>query len=458
MAKITGTGGDDRLGGTSAADILIGAGGDDVLIGRGGDDRLFGGNGRDTFYGGAGDDLIRPGSNDGTDLVFASIGNDTIDFRDSLPAAGYASFEIDYRVLPGGIEASIGKRGGTIAKGIDGSTDRLVNIQDSPDNWGLSIVGTPDDDVVRMNVAQDQFMQFQAKGGSDRVFGGDGFDRLAYTTELTGGGIDVRITGYDGGAMNGTVTEDTGARDVFRRIDEVQGSRLDDIFRGGAGDDRFIGDAGDDRILGGDGFDLARYDRSGLDGILADLRAGEVMEEWTSGYGRIGSWIDQLRGIEWIRGSNGDDRFFGDGAANRFEGRDGDDQARGGAGDDRLEGEGGDDRLFGEDGEDWLEAGAGSNRLDGGAGDDTLFSEGGSNILIGGSGGDQFRFAQAAGTHVIRDFADGVDHLRFDGAARLADIGRARDGSDSILTFGDQTVRVLGVLPGDLGPDDFLFA
>ncbi len=95
MAKLTGTGGRDRIdltgvysrsgtswvldspdGTTSLADTVNGLGGDDLLSGGKGKDALSGGSGNDVLTGGAGRDSLTGGA--GRDLLTGGGGNDTL--------------------------------------------------------------------------------------------------------------------------------------------------------------------------------------------------------------------------------------------------------------------------------------------------------------------------------------------------------------------------------------------
>jgi Ca2+-binding RTX toxin-like protein len=438
MANITGTSGNDFLGGTGSADTISGLGGNDALSGGGGNDTIFGGDGNDTIFGGAGNDTIFTGSNDDIDRAWASLGNDRYNFAGSLPAPGsFAFHEIDYRLIGGSIDVNIGSAGGTVTKTADGSTDRLVNLQSDSSAWGFGITLTQGDDTVRISLSSGVFTQINALGGSDSIVGGSGFERLGYAISAVPG-VRVVITGYSGdGSMQGRVTEGPGVVDRFSRIDEVQGSLTDDTFTGNTGNDRFIGDGGDNIIDGGAGYDVARYDRGGLDHITANLATGTVKHVWTSGFVRIGAWTDRVSGIEEIHGSDGDDRIFGGNAAERFRGQNGNDDLRGLGGNDTLEGENDNDRLQGGGGDDFL---------DGGSGTDTL---------RGDSGADGFAFEAGNGADTVLDFADGQDEIVVTGNFTFTDFNPTQVGADVLLTRGADTLLLRNFLVGNLSDADF---
>ena len=127
MANINGTVGDDLLLGTGGPDVISAGDGNDVINGRGGSDQIDAGDGNDTVFGGRGDDVILLGTNDSRDLAVAGAGDDTYDFTGSVPASGFAYFDMDYGALSGPIEVNLGVGSGTVQKTGLG-LDSLINI------------------------------------------------------------------------------------------------------------------------------------------------------------------------------------------------------------------------------------------------------------------------------------------------------------------------------------------
>jgi Ca2+-binding RTX toxin-like protein len=145
--------------------------------------------------------------------------------------------------------------------------------------------------------------------GSDRLDGGlgtdtvdyyffDGFLNVSYGDSVN---VDLQRATQQGGLAEG---------DVLISIENVGGSREDDVIKG---------DGGANKLLGNGGSDI-------------------------------------------LEGRDGDDDLFGDASASFLGGVQGNDVLDGGAGNDRLFGEGGNDTLIG---------GTGTNLLDGGVGTDT---------------------------------------------------------------------------------------
>ena len=100
--------------------------------------------------------------------------------------------------------------------------------------------------------------------------------------------------------------------------------------------------------------------------------------------------------IESAVGGDGDDRLYGNTAANGLRGGDGRDRLYGGEGNDSLFGGNAADELHGGNGRDVLAAGLGADRLLGDGGNDRLVGEASADTLSGGSGADTFVFRSMA--------------------------------------------------------------
>lgn len=137
----------------------------------------------------------------------------------------------------------------------------------------------------------------------------------------------------------------------------------------------------------------------------------------------------------------------------------GSDQADGGAGNDRMFGDTGNDRLSGGDGRDRLFGGSGDDTLRGGAGADVLDGGRGNDLLHGGAGGDRFVFSPGRGDDVITDFQDEADLIEVQGlAGGFAALALVQQGSDILVSWGNGSVLVMHMTPGELTADDFLFS
>ncbi len=171
-------------------------------------------------------------------------------------------------------------------------------------------------------------------------------------------------------------------------------------------------------------------------------------------------------GNDTLVGGKGSDVLFGGTGDDRLEGETWGDWLHGEAGNDTLLGGNAHDTLFGGDGDDRLSGDAGHDRLDGGAGRDRLAGGNGTDILTGGDGADVFVFAGNFGQDRITDFrpAEG-DVIDLSGLTGKADItGMAQlaglmsaQGSDLVLTLRSGTIILKGAGGLGLQADDFLF-
>lgn len=378
--------------GTDGSDIIRGTPGRDLIDAKGGNDVIYGRGGNDMICGGPGSDRIYGGG--GPDLINAGYGRDVV---------------------------------------IGGSGSDRIN------GWN----------------------------GRDRIRGNGGADDIALTPKdrINGGrGRDALRASFRGRYVvdlkKGTASGGT----TLTRIENVYGGPGDNVFKGDAkrnvlssgGTSRLIGRGGDDiirpgtwwypqEINGGGGFDLVDY--SILDpenSTDIDLLSGYAHIQSPSGAGRR----DDLKRVEAVVGSRGDDVISGTDGRNELNGL---------AGNDLIYGFGGPDRLGGDDGDDVLAGGYGSDEVDGGAGEDLIqfskrtatgvvvdLSEGFSS---GGGGSDTlFSVEHALGTR-FADFFYGDDAVNaFDGDAGN-DTFFGRGGDDNI--FGGQGDDVMHGEAGD---------
>ncbi|MCF3936573.1 M10 family metallopeptidase C-terminal domain-containing protein [Acuticoccus sp. M5D2P5] len=243
-----------------------------------------------------------------------------------------------------------------------------------------------------------------------------------------------------------------------REDDTITGNRLANSLIGRSGDDTLFGGEGRDTLDGGTGRDDLRgegghdrlHGRQGADTLMGDAGADT---------------LDGASGADVLNGGQGPDRLLGGPNGDRLFGGQGADSLDGGTGADRLAGNAGADRLFGGDGDDTIDGGPGgdalfgeqgADRLFGGSDADTLLGGFGDDTMTGGPGPDLFRFTGHTGADTITDFAPGADRLDVaDPAAAFASAFAA--GADTIVYVsgtGD-SVRLLGISPGALSPDDF---
>src|SRR6185369_1883538 len=283
-------------------------------------------------------------------------GNDIIDGRGGIDLVRYdgalASVTVDLAAGTASGDASVG-------------SDTLINIEgvrgskfDDTLTGGNASNGTDATDSSTLEI-------FLGGAGNDSIDGGQGFDRVDYTTSTVGVNVDL-------GA--GTASDGLGGTDTLLNIEGVRGSNFDDILTGSAAAfESFEGRQGNDQIDGLDGIDRVDYKYSSA-GVTVNLATGIAND----GYGGI----DLLSNIENVRGS-----------------RDFNDSIVGSADNNFIEGLGGNDTIDGGDGNDIMDGGAGNDSLLGGNGNDIIAMGGGANTIVGGAGFDvaDFDFQDGSG-------------------------------------------------------------
>jgi Ca2+-binding RTX toxin-like protein/methionine-rich copper-binding protein CopC len=276
------------------------------------------------------DDVLLGGVNDKFETFRGMGGNDYIDGRSGFDRA-------DYRVSTEGIIVHLAQ--GLVhspSQGVDTlrSIEEIVgsNFDDEFDATGYS------GDLLSQNLNISSYWyglnSFQPLGGND-VIVGNGASRLSYEGAMVGVIIDLATGVAD--ALNPLdkllPAYQTVGHDVFTGVVEARGTAYADLLLGG-GIGRtitglpveiFMGYAGDDTIDGGNGWDIVQY-FSSPNAIQVDLRnnSAQVQDGW--------GFVDTLRNIEEITGSNYNDWMMGDGSNNTFQPYMGNDTIDGGTG------------------------------------------------------------------------------------------------------------------------------
>jgi Ca2+-binding RTX toxin-like protein len=315
---------------------------------------------------------------------------------------------------------------------VTGSAGDDVIIGDGGDNI---LSGVDGNDMLRGGAGNDTLDggagddQLRGGSGEDVFIGGDGFDRVSlYHLDATQGVIaDLRDQMvYDDGYGNKEKMdsiEGLGAGTIF--ADQFYGNddhnlilaAYKDWAEGFGGDDDFQIDDAPDMVDGGDGIDtilqftqmrLVDTDGDGVaeveytsNGVDVDLSAGMI---WNDGFGNSG----QIKNIENLGGSYGDDSLIGDDGENRITGWDG------------------------------------ADKIDGGKGKDVIVGGAGDDMLYGGGDADTFVFEAGSGKDHVGDYTVGDDMLDFSAFASTgATYSAAQVGSDAVFTFSTGEVVVL---------------
>jgi Ca2+-binding RTX toxin-like protein len=475
---IIAAGGDDTIRGNNEKNILEGGDGNDTLIGEEANDTLRGGNGDDYFVEGLGDDTLVGGANDVIgDTVDYSAFTGTVDVDIDLGIAstglGTDSLVNIENIIGGSADDKIdGDENVNILKGEAGDDTLRGRLGDDTLRGGADddvLEGGADDDLIKGDAGVDLL-----RGGSgvDTLYGGTGGDFADYSqagasvvVDLSSntasndgdGGTDEiyeieNIIGSDNSGAGDTLIGDNSVNTIIGLAgdDTLSGGAGDDTLLGGDGDDYFSRDAGSDSINGGNGSDTMDYSvGDNGTGIIVDLADGANATVTIDG----GADNDQLKNIENIIGTDGQDTIYGNADSNYFEGGNDDDTLKGEAGTDTLYGGNGDDTLnggidgdllYGEAGQDTLKGGDGGDkiyggteddRILGGTGDDSLYGQEGSDYILGGTNND------------FIDGGDAVDKLfGQDGDDTL----HGGDGGDTLNGGnGDDTLK------GEAGADTF---
>jgi serralysin len=277
--------------------------GNDTYKMLGGNDRMNGGIGNDRYDGGS--------------------GFDTLDFGQTIYNEGNTAIR--------GVVANL--KTGTV---LDpwGATDRIISIE--------SIIGSVFKDSFIGGAKDDEFSGLR---GADTFDGGAGKDTINYDDDVWRGGkfgivADLETSG-SGNKIKGTVKDGFGNTDTTLNIENVQGTRFDDVFKGSSKGNVFYGGEGKDSYDGGGNpvdsgeSDRIQFNRTFTDreikGVSVDLAraTGQVLND---GFGNKETAI----GIEGVVGAWKNDILKGDSFNNLFAGADGKDVMTGRGGRDEY--------------------------------------------------------------------------------------------------------------------------
>ncbi len=301
---------------------------------------------------------------------------------------------------------------------IDGtnSNDFLIGDIDFFGSDDDTINGLDGDDIIKPG------------DGIDDIDGGADTDTLDYSFGLFAGGptegvdlnLELGIERNDGFGNTGTISN----------VENVIGSRFNDLIEGDTGNNVLSGGAGDDDIFGDEGNDTLNGG-AGNDDLFGD--EGDDILNGGPGNDKLFSGETTVEDI--LNGGTGDDELFG---AN---------------GTDILNGGAGDDFLSGSDDNDTLNGGLGNDTLEGGAGQDTQ---------TGGLGDDLFVYfgirSTNLGTDEITDFQDDGGFLGFLNTLTGEDqleftVPDAQPNDQLVAERNGDTLDVFLDTDGDLGTD-----
>ena len=318
FVNVTGSGHNDHLTGDMFNNNLTGGDGDDNLRGGAGADHLVGGKGADMMDGGS--SLAREDD------------PDTDDDDESMQHEDWAV----YRGAGAAVTVDLSTGMGTAGEAMG---DTLKNIELV---WG----------------SMDHGDTFIASEGADIIHGDGGSDTVSY--EASRHGVTVALPGEDDGDQYTAAAGDEpqmfdahGDPAVWNRPGAIDADSQGDNTKSYA-----IGD-----ILGS------------IENITGSRRDDMI----------TGDGVPNV-----LKGGAGNDKLFGGGAGDTLHGDAGNDMLNGDAGDDTIMGGAGTDTIDGGEGSDTINGGAGNDDLTGGGGADTfVFSPGnGSDVITDFSAGD----------------------------------------------------------------------
>jgi Ca2+-binding RTX toxin-like protein len=268
--------------------------------------------------------------------------------------------------------------------------------------------------------------------GADYINGGSGNDTAVYTTSGVGVIVNLLINFAAGGEAQG---------DSFNSIENLSGSNFYDILAaddnnniiwGNDGDDLLNGRGGNDIIYGGSGNDQL-YSGLGADKLYGDsgndtanymLSTSAVSVNLQNNINSGGDAAgDLLYNIENLRGSDFNDKLYGN------------------AGNNSIDGSIGDDFIFGNAGNDYITDQSGNDFIDGGAGNDFISGGYGDDIMIGGKGNDIFRFEYfSIGNDIVKDFQIGFDLVQLTGGITFSDLSITYNGLNTAASYANQSM------------------
>ena len=251
--------------GTAKNDILKGDHQDgDTIDGLGGNDTITALNGNDFLTGGTGDDKVYAAGGD--DLIFEGLGNDFIDGGTGIDSVTYGTMTVGVTV-----DLAI-----TTSQNTGAGLDTIINVENVNGGMGANtlygnaldnrLTGGNSNDYLNGRDGNDWL---HGAGGNDLLFGGAGDDNLiADAGTLIGndyldGGSGVDTADYTDAGFGVTIdlsltgAQNTGVGlDTIINIENINGSRLDDVLTGDSGANRIFASVGQDVLNGMGGNDV----------------------------------------------------------------------------------------------------------------------------------------------------------------------------------------------------------
>ena len=216
----------------------------------------------------------------------------------------------------------------------------------------------------------------------------------------------VNLTLAEAGASTAVITGKN--NDTLFNIQDITGSRVNDILTGNSQDNVINGEQGVDIIVASRGNDTYSgddvvgtqenlVDYSSLNGIVNFISVTLDYDNFVTVTLDGIAENHQIRHFVDVTGTTGNDIINGDNRSNDLRGGSGNDILNGGSG--TL------DRLYGQAGDDTLDGGSGNDEVYGGNDDDLIYASLGDDILQGDSGTDTLRYDNISAMGLSVDIA-----------------------------------------------------
>ena len=322
----------DTLDGDDQANWIDGGDGDDTLDGGKGADTLNGGGGTDTVsYLTAEFTLREIPKKDGNGKVMKDEkGNEIMEKTTTKDGV------VVHLILPEKEgEKLTAEQIKVLDEGNKGAAqgDRYISIENVlGSDYNDHIVGSSGKNKLDGGKGDDTL---EGGGGADSLYGGEGRDVASYQSSKEG----VKASLRDSTTNEGTDAID----DKYDGIEDLEGSKYDDILEGDGKKNILMGGKGDDTLMGGGGGD--HYDGGeGSNTVSYKNYRNAVVVVMDSKYGQnageaAGDTYDRIQNLE---GSKYNDSLMGDDSPNSIMGGSGNDTLDGGDGRDTLDGGDGD--------------------------------------------------------------------------------------------------------------------
>lgn len=231
IASGSGTGGDAEGDTLVSIENLRGGIFDDTLTGDAGKNELRGAEGNDTLNGGDGNDILF--GNEGSDILNGGAGGDY---------ASYAGATAGVIVNLTGTGTG-GDADGDTYSGIEHVRGTDFNDTLTGDSALNLLNGASGDDILNGGGGHDWLIPGP---GADIIDGGTGLDIVSYSTSSSRIVINLATNAASGGDAAG---------DSLSNVENIRGTRHDDVLTGDAADNVFVAAQGNDTMFGGDGDD-----------------------------------------------------------------------------------------------------------------------------------------------------------------------------------------------------------